>query len=71
MVKRERLESSVIRSVGYDASVGVMEIEFGSGEVYRFFAVPPSTHRALRDAPSAGRFFAERVRPVYPSEKLD
>jgi hypothetical protein len=69
-VKRKSVDSSVIRSVGYDPSVAVMEIEFTSGDLYRFFAVPPSAFDALRAADSAGRFFAERIRPVYPSEKL-
>ena len=43
----------------------MLELEFTSGEVYRFFAVPPSVHRGLLDAPSAGRFFQERIREVY------
>ena len=57
--------------MGYDDSTAVLEVEFVSGEVYRYFAVPPSVHRALLAAESAGRFFREHIRDVYPSEHLD
>jgi hypothetical protein len=69
-MRRESVRSSAIASVGYDATIAVLEIEFTSGEVYRYFAVPPSVHRAMMDAPSVGGFFAERVRDVYPEQHL-
>ena len=50
--------------------MAVLELEFSSGDLYRYFAVPPSVHRGLLSAESAGRFFAERIRPVYPSERV-
>ena len=69
-MKRVTLESSVIAEVGYDAAVAVMEIVFTTGELYRYFAVPPSVHRALVGARSAGEFFSQRVRDVYPFEHV-
>jgi hypothetical protein len=67
-VKRVSLESSVIAEVGYDAAVAVLEIVFTTGELYRYFAVPPSVHRGLLAARSAGEFFSSRIRDVYPFE---
>ncbi len=64
------VDSSAIDSVGYDPGTAVLEIAFTSGEVYRYYAVPPSIHRGLLAAESAGRFFAERIRHVYPDEHL-
>lgn len=64
---RERFESSVIASAGYDAIHGVLDVEFTSGVVYRYSLVPPSVWRALREAPSAGRYFGARIRDVYPT----
>ncbi|WP_241245853.1 KTSC domain-containing protein [Microbacterium sp. 4R-513] len=64
------MESTVIRAVGYDTATAVLEIEFTSGDVYRYYAVPPSAHRALIGAESAGRFFAEKIRHVYPTERV-
>ncbi|MGN6219930.1 MAG: KTSC domain-containing protein [Microbacterium sp.] len=69
-MRRDRLDSSAIASAGYDAATAVLELEFTSGEVYRYFAVPPSIHRGLLAADSAGRFFRESVRDVYPSEHV-
>jgi len=67
-VRRHHLDSAAIASAGYDVETAVLELEFTSGDVYRYFAVPPSIHRGLRSADSAGRFFRERIRDVYPSE---
>lgn len=69
-MKRTRVDSSALRSVGYDEGVAVLEIEFVSGEVYRYHAVPASIHRELMDAESRGRYFVENVRDVYPTTRL-
>lgn len=67
-MRRRPLESGAIASAGYDSDLAVLELEFTSGDVYRYYAVPPSVHRALFDADSAGRFFREHIRDVYPTE---
>jgi hypothetical protein len=69
-VRRHSLDSAAIASAGYDAGTAVLELEFTSGELYRYFAVPPSVYHGLRAAESAGRFFRERIREVYPSEHV-
>ncbi|MFC4139303.1 MULTISPECIES: KTSC domain-containing protein [unclassified Microbacterium] len=69
-MKRQQVRSSAIASVGYDPGTAVLEIEFRSSELYRYYAVPPSVHRALVAAPSAGRYFREHIRDRYPLEHL-
>ncbi|MGP3536310.1 KTSC domain-containing protein [Microbacterium sp. RD1] len=69
-MKRTPLPSSAIASAGYDPSTAVLELEFVSGDVYRYFAVPPSIHRGLLAADSAGRFFRDRIREVYPMQQV-
>lgn len=69
-MRRQPLDSGAIASAGYDGETAVLELEFTSGEVYRYFAVPPSVHRGLRAADSAGRFFRERIRDVYPAQHV-
>jgi hypothetical protein len=69
-VRRTRVESTAIESVGYDPATAVLEVEFTSGEVYRYFAVPPSVHHALVEADSPGHYFSEHVRDVYPTEHV-
>lgn len=67
---REPVESSTIRSIGYDPGLAVLEVEFHSGDVYRYHVVPASVHRRLMDADSKGRFFSAHVRAVYPTERV-
>jgi hypothetical protein len=69
-MKRQLLESTVIVSAGYDAATALLELEFASGDVYQYFAVPPSVHRGLIEADSAGHFFAAHIRDVYPTRRL-
>ncbi len=63
------MTSSVLASVGYDAATALLEIEFTSGEVYRYFAVPPSVHRALMEAPSPGAYFNRSISDRYPTRQ--
>lgn len=64
------MDSTAIASVGYDEATALMEIEFTSGEVYQYFAVPRAVYTGLVDAESAGRFFREHIRDVYPSRHV-
>lgn len=67
-MRRQPVESTAIAAAGYDPAIAVLEVEFVSGEVYRYYAVPPSVHRGLLAAESPGRYFRESIREVYPSE---
>ncbi|MFD5214977.1 KTSC domain-containing protein [Microbacterium sp. NPDC058345] len=69
-MKRDEVSSSALTSVGYDPAHAVLEIEFRSGDVYRYYAVPPSVHSALMHAPSLGTYFQRRIRDRYPTERL-
>lgn len=69
-MRRLGVESSALRSVGYDNALAILEIEFTSGDVYRYHAVPPSVHRALTDTESKGRYFVAHIRDVYPTVRV-
>ena len=68
-MKRQSLRSSVLRSAGYDPATAVLELEFTSGDVYRYFAIPPSVHRALLDADSPGAYFNQNISDRYPTRQ--
>ena len=59
---RERVSSEVLCSVGYDPDRSILELEFTSGEVYRYLDVPPALHVGLMTARSHGAFFAAHIR---------
>jgi hypothetical protein len=68
-MKRQPLRSSVLRSAGYDPSTAMLELEFTGGDVYRYFAVPPSLHRALVESDSPGAFFNQNISDKYPTRQ--
>jgi len=67
---RETVTSSDLRSVGYDDSESLLEIEFHNGGVYHYFGVPQSVYEALMAAGSKGRYFNAYVRKVYRCERV-
>jgi hypothetical protein len=69
-MRREPVESSVVRSLGYDRDKRVLEIEFHNDRVYQYFVVPHSIYQQLRAAPSFGRYFNEHVRDRYPVRQV-
>ena len=63
---RIQVTSSAIRSVAYFEEDGSLEIEFGSGLVYRYDGVPRGTVAGLLEASSKGRYFNLHVRNTFP-----
>jgi hypothetical protein len=56
-MRRTAVESSVLRSVGYDPKRKILEAEFSDGDVYDYFGVPVSEYHALLAAESHGEYF--------------
>ncbi|WP_406201702.1 KTSC domain-containing protein [Kitasatospora sp. NBC_01560] len=69
-MKRRTVDSSALRSVGYDAALRVLELEFTGGRVYAYEAVPGRVHRELMAAESHGRYFVREVRGRYAYRRL-
>lgn len=57
-------------SIGYDSDTNVLEIEFRSGAVYRYFAVPRSVFEELMASPSKGSFLVDRIKDVFTFERI-
>jgi hypothetical protein len=56
-MRRKAVDSSTMRSVGYEARSRILEIEFNSGAVYQYVGVPARTYQQLLAAESKGRYF--------------
>jgi hypothetical protein len=71
-VDRRPVESTLIRSVGFDPAGSVLEVEFvESNRVYAYYDVPFSVYEELMGAESAGTYFNEHIRDMYSYEELD
>lgn len=69
---RESVVSDALRSVGYDPDRRILEVEFSSGAVYRYFEVPPVLHAGLMTAASHGEFFVMSIRDAgFEFEQID
>jgi KTSC domain-containing protein len=67
---RQAVKSSELRWVGYEESALLLEVEFHSGEIYRYFDVPARIVLELLRADSIGRFFNAHIRPKFAFEKV-
>ena len=63
---RAPLDSTTLASAAYHPATRVLELEFRSGALYRYFSVPPSLYRDLLAADSKGRFFNRFIRDCFP-----
>ena len=69
-MERTAVQSSEIAIIGYDPECGTLEIVFRRGGVYHYSGVPQKIYQDLMAAPSQGTFFAERIKPKYPYQKI-
>lgn len=69
-MKRTHVQSSSVRSIGYDARRALLEVEFRSGAVYQYEQVPEAVFRLLRTAPSVGTFVNRVVKPRFDARRI-
>jgi hypothetical protein len=69
-MRRKRVASTAISSVGYDEGSSTLELEFKSGSIYDYHGVPPDVYRDLMEADSKGRFVSREIRGRYPATRL-
>lgn len=75
-MRRERVRSSSVVSVGYDRKLRVLEIEYEGGHAYRYFDVPLKIHTELMAVASKGIYVNAVIKPRFryaavPDEKRD
>jgi len=51
------VESSVLEAIGYDETREILQLEFRSHAVYRYFGVSSSVYESLVAASSKGSYF--------------
>lgn len=69
-MKRKPVESSMMRSVGYDTLMSILEIEFTSSHVYQYGEISQETYRELLAADLMGQYFHAHILDQYPYIKL-
>lgn len=69
-MNRSPVTSSNLRSVCYDASAQMLEVEFNDGSIYQYYGVLGNSYQGLIAAGSKGGYLASQVKGVYPYERI-
>jgi len=69
-MERKRVNSSSIRSVGYDERSRTLEIEFSDGRIIQYSGVPAEVHRRLVSAPSIVSYFRDNVEESFTAKRV-
>jgi hypothetical protein len=70
MIERKRLNSSKLRSAGYDEKSRILEIEMSNGDVFQYTGVYPEVYRRFVAAPNPTSFFDDKIAEEYSSKRL-
>lgn len=67
---RKKVNSSAIRSVGYDERNRVLEVEFNDGRINQYGGVSPELHRRLVSAPSIVSYFRDNIEESFTAKRV-
>lgn len=69
-MERKRVNSSRLRSVGYDEKSQTLEVELSNGQVYQYSKVSPEVYRRFMNAPNPTTFFDDKIAEEYSSRRV-
>ena len=64
-MKTFTVDSTTLRTVGYDAERQLLQIEFKNLSIYQYFDVPTAVYEELMQASSKGAYFNRSIRPRF------
>jgi lysyl-tRNA synthetase class 2 len=64
-MKTIAVDSTTLRTVGYDAERQLLQIEFHNRSIYQYFEVPATVYQELLKAPSKGAYFNRSIRSRF------
>lgn len=70
-MKRRFVQSSAIKTVGYDAEKHILEIGFhNENAVWRYYDLPEEVYAAFVKAESKGNFFVTKIKGKYTEKRV-
>lgn len=67
---RKKVNSSAIRSVGYDERNRILEIEFSDSRINQYSGVSSELHRRLVSAPSIVSYFRDNIEESFTAKRV-
>jgi hypothetical protein len=69
-VQRKRVNSSKLRSVGYEEITRTLEVEMSNGQVFQYTGVYPEVYRRFMAAPNPTSFFDDKIADEYTAKRV-
>jgi hypothetical protein len=68
---RTPVVSFMFRSIGYDYADSILETEYNTGEILRFYGIPRHVYYDLLNSRNYGEYVDSRLKPYYKSEPMN
>jgi hypothetical protein len=69
-MERKRVNSSKIRSVGYDEKSQTLEVELTNGQVTQYLNVYPEVYRRFMAAPNPTSIYDDKIAEDYTGRRV-
>ncbi len=69
-MEREYIQSSNLRSIGYDANNSILEVEFNSGGIWQYYDVLESSYYEMKSSSSIGKYFNANIKGQYSESQV-
>ena len=69
-MERKRVNSSKIRSIGYDEKTMTLEVEMSNGQVWQYTKVYPEVYRRFMAAPNPTSFYDDKIAEEYTGRRI-
>ena len=69
-MQRKRVNSSKLRSIGYDELSRPLEVEMSNGQVFQYTGVYPEVYRRFMAAPNPTSFFDDKIAEEYTPKRV-
>jgi hypothetical protein len=69
-MERKKVNSSQIRSVGYELGSQTLEVELTDGSIWQYSKVPTEVHRRFMAAPSMVSFYRDSLEDEYSRRRI-
>ena len=64
-MRRARINSTSLESVGYEAASMILEVQFSGGAIYQYLEVPEAEMVKLMRARSRGAYLNRYIKPCF------
>jgi len=69
-MKRTKVKSSNIASIGYEIESKILEIEFNKGTLYEYYNVPEEEYKNIMNANSYGKYYIAKIKDNYSYNRI-